>query len=369
MTLTLSGRAAVALAALLLALGGAPPAPVLGAERLLYAVRDVSLERGSDAVRTRIFAVEAVGGAVRLVYSDEDAPITLLPSRGTGDYPGRVLVPGPGAVYGHAVEKRLRPGRWYARPAPVYRLAIDGSNRATRILEPEGTQMLAELFLDPGGARLGYVNHLPSGERTHVFTHAIATGALLSRVDLEVLCGGCQVARIAWLRDGRRLLMSLITVGDDPDALRKEGLYMVGDDGAAPGKLGLPGSPLAWRRDLRPSGGPPLLVGELPDGDLVVRHWAHRVTGRTAQTASFLQRVPRGGSVGPALALGRTDGLDRFELSPSGRYLAFIEAPQGAAEARVWVNDLESGGERPVLTFPLVPYRGSYLGLVGWTRE
>jgi hypothetical protein len=344
------------------------------AERLLYAIRHESLQRYPDIVNTKIYSLDPDGKESRLIFTDENAPIKLLAKRGMPGHPGEVLVSGKTKIFAHAVEKRLNPGRWYASKASVYELSADGSNGFRKVFDVLGDQSLAEIFVNPDGIRIGYLNYL--GQKEFIFIHETRTGKLLHKIDVSPVFLDCFASNIGWLPDGDRLFFSLDT-GDvhttSEESYKKMGAYIIKGDGTGlvklPENLILCPQKEGFQRAIDTA---PQFIGGLPDGVLIFRDFRSRKGQRGI--LSFIYEVNPMTKSQKEIPLKTSQGLRWFKVSPTGKYIAFTEkisSKEGRYEwvEHLWVKDLSVGEEKRLFTLDNRPFKGCHLGVFGWMED
>jgi hypothetical protein len=297
-----------------------------------------------------------------------------LARRGMPGHPGEVLTSSKTKIFAHAVEKRLNPGRWYASKASVYELSVDGSNGFRKVFDVMGDQSLAEIFVNPDGTRIGYLNDL--GQKKFIFIHESITGKLLHKIDATPVFLDCFASNIGWLPDGERLFFTLDT-GDvhmtSEESYKKRGNYLLHQDGS--GLVRLPDNfthlPLEkgfWRA----TDSPPQFIGGLPDGTYIFKDVKTKKGAR--EMLSFLYKASPANQSQKEIPLRISAGLRWFKVSPAGQYLAFTEkisSKEGRYEwvEHLWVKDLSVGEEKRTFTMDNVPFKGYYLGVVGWMEN
>ncbi len=339
-------------------------------EKLLYAIRHESLQRYPDIVNTEIFSFDPERSESRLIFSDEKAGVMLLPKRGMPGHPGDVLVCSQNRIFAHAVEKRFSPGRWYPYKASIFELSTDGSNKFREILNVIGEQSLAEIFVNSAGTKIGYINYL--NQKTFIFVHETEAGELLHKIDLSKIFLDCFASTVGWLPDGNRLFFTLDT-GDahmtSEDSYKQRGTYIINEDGTGLVKLseGLTLYPLGkgfWRA----TDSSPRLMGALPDGTYIFRDAKSR---GYREILSFIYKVNPINKSQKEIPLKISEGLNWFKVSPTGQSMAFTEkisSKKGRFEwvEYIWIKDLASGEENRAFILDNRPFKGHYLGLVGW---
>ncbi|MBP1695968.1 MAG: Tol-Pal system protein TolB [Deltaproteobacteria bacterium] len=345
-------------------------------ERVFYAIRYESLQRYPDIVSTKIYSLNPDGKDNRLVFSDENISIMLLARRGMPGHPGEVIVSSRNKIFAHAVEKRLNPGRWYPNRASIYELSADGSNGFRKIIDVQGEQSPSEIFANPQGDKVGYINYV--NQKTFIFIHETQTGKLLHRLDVSRMFLDCFASLIGWLPDGERIFFTLDT-GDvhvtSEESYKQRGTYFLKTDGT--GLTRLPEEVTLFpleKGKRRGTDSPPQFIREMPDGSYLFRDIILREGDRGTQLPSFLYLVNPLTKSRKGVPLEASKGINWFKVSPTGRYLAFTEklpSKEGRYEwvEHLWSRDLISEKADRVFTFNNVPFNGHHLGLIGWIEN
>jgi len=348
-------------------------------ERVLYAIRYESLERYPDIVNTKIYSVTPDSKESRLVFTDENASILsilLLAKRGLPGYPGDVIASSRNKIFAYAVQKRLDPGRWYSGKASIYELSADGSSRVKKILDVQGEQALSEIFVNPQGTKVGYMNWVD--QKIFVFIHDTETGRLLNRIDVSRTFLDCFALSLGWLADGESIFFTLET-GDvhvtSEASYKQTGTYFLKADGT--GLTRLPENmtlPLLEKGTWRGTDGPPQFLGALPDGDYLFRDIIQKQGDRwDTGVPSVLYLVNPLTQSRKPIPIGATRGLNWFKVSPTGKYIAFTEKVRSKEgyESGEHLSISEVASEKTVRVFTLndVPFKGRYLGLIGWIED
>jgi hypothetical protein len=365
-------------------------------ESVVYSVTTGDTRSGIAADKTQfskteIFAVDPETGKPRLVFSDADSALVLMPGGGqrrgaSGAAGGRIFAEGAslGQTTAHGVYLYL------GAPA-IYELSTDGSGQARKVLDLGSNRPSADfsdLFFNSSGTELGNINH-PDNDNWYVVIHDTASGKQLQKSKLVV--GGLAVpARIGWMRDDKRIFFGVIEGGDDPEASwttpnSPVGTYVL-DAGAGTTERLAPEASLHPRiAGMDPSGDfPATFIGPLPDGGYLLWDYQRGPSGDSGACVylpskeahaclyelDFAQKTQR---IFPLPGDG--DPWD-FHLSPSGNLLAFtttrVEYQQqprftSTSTLSAWVLDLRSGKEWKVISFPPeVDGRGPKVNLIGW---
>lgn len=351
------------------------PFDLWAGEKLLYAIRSESLKRYPDIVYTKIYSLDPDGRESRLIFSDENALIMLLPRRGLPGYPGEVLVSSKKKIFAHAVEKSLNPGRWYPSKASIYELSSDGSNNFRKIFNVEGEPSLSEIFVNPTGTKIGYINYL--NQKTFIFIHETEGGKLLHKIDMSKIFLDCLASDIGWLPDGIRLFFTLDTGDVDmtsKESYKKVGTYFIKEDGLE--LLRLPQSLFSFpeKKGFGAHSSTPQFVGGLLDGTYIFREYKFRKDYRGTEPSSLMYLVDPRTKSKKEIPLRVSEGLNWFKVSHTGECIAFTErisSKEGdyAWSEHIWVKDLASGEEKRIFTLDNTPFKGHYLGLVGWMEN
>jgi hypothetical protein len=332
-------------------------------EKLVYAVA----HKGSDyqVEKTELFSVDPESGRWQLVFTDEDSPIVLLERLYVFHFP----VAGGGRVFAHAARRGESvpfPGN-----ADLYELTIDGSGSFKTIAPASGDESLGEIFVNTAGTRIGYLNLL--NQKRYIFIYDAATGKLMDQVDVTDIFLDCYASGIGWLCGADTLFYSLdtgdvhVTSEESYDAV---GTYLMDESGENVRRLDPVPIPSGYQaaESVR-------MIGSLP-------------TGRYVFEMMLAPKLPAGPGAGSSFTVVRwkpgSDSVDdigfsqasrlysgvrvEYSLSPSGRYLAAAALPisSSAVTGDIWLKDLESGGERKLVSIPANGLQGPFLGLAGW---
>ena len=300
----------------------------------------------------------------------------LLPRRGMPGHPGEVLVSSKNQVFSHAVERRFNPGRWYASKASIYELSINGSNRFKKIFDVLGEQSLSEVFVNPSGTKIGYINYLD--QKTFIFIHETDGGRLLHKIDVTKIFLDCFASSVGWLPDGDRIFLTLDT-GDvhmtSEQPYKQRGTYELSETGAKMAKLPEEKTSLPLRKDeWRFIEGPPQCLGGLPDGTYLFWDTIARKGPKGNEVRFILYRVNPAANSRTAIPLDITKGPRWFKVSHMAKHIAFTEKIYSKSGSytwieNLWIKNLASYGENKIFTLDNVPFKGFHLGLVGWIQE
>jgi len=337
-------------------------APLWAGEQLVYAV--VYKDTDYQASRTEVFSINPETAERQLIFSDEKTPILLLQHLYVFHFP----VVGGRSLFVHAAERgKVVPSTGNAF---LYELASAGSQSFRRIAPVLGEESLGEVFVNPGGTRIGYVNRLK--QRQYIFIHDVATGKLLHQVDVTDTFLDCFASSIGWLPRGERLFFSLDTA--DEDATSEESYsrvctYLMDERNEHLTKLRVPAREGFW---------PPeavRMIGVLATGEYVfetMQHQRRTKPGPDRILFALTKWNPSSGRV-EDIGLSRETGVysgmqASYQLSPSGKYLAAARPPGSSSTVsdEIWLKDLQTGKERKLLSLPTKGLEGPFLGLVGW---
>jgi len=364
-------------------------APALWAgESVLYSVteqsvvyaasnRPVGLSIAED--RTDVFAVDPETGKPRLVFSDANAEIMLMP----GGRTPRGIVAAGGRIFSVAVDR----GAWANDPRSmkaVYELSTDGSGRTRKIFDIDN---FSNLFVSPSGSKIGYTPG--DSTETNVLIRDTATGKLLRNAEIfSRTSDGEGVVDIGWMPDGERIFFSLGVAGDDDQAFWNTpnspvGTYLMKDDDAVPARL-------ATEAELHfetPGKEPDIseaaaFIGVLPDGRYLFSDCSGESQYGHARTelygldlAKKMQRIfpLQVGGYPYSFHLSRFGGrlalMARHEKD--GESLHSSAAPTSVVD--VWVLELESGRQSKPLSFAIPGnthgFKGPWINLIGSLAE
>ncbi len=332
---------------------------------MLYALRYESLERYPDIVNTKIYSLNPATKEERLVFSDENTAILLRYKGGMPGYPGEVLAASRKRLFAYAVDKTLKPGRWYSGKASIYELSIDGSNNFRKVLDVMGEQSLTRIFVTASGNKIGYIN--PLGSKRFIWIHHTGSGNLANKIEVEPIFLDCFATNIDWMQDEERLFVSLDT-GDEhvtsKESYQRVGTYIIREDGTHLMKL--PAISFPPRKGFGPHPATPVFVGETPSGRYLLKGYRFKKGYQGTEASSFLYLLDPIARFKEEIPLKRSEGLNWFHLSHHGTYLVFIERTYQHDVSDLWIKALDSGREERVFSLPNHQSKEYYLGVVGW---
>jgi len=332
-------------------------------EKLVYAV----VYKGSSyaASKTEIITLDPETAEKQLIFDDGKTPIALIQHLYVFHFP----VAGGGKLFAHAAD------RGKSLPFPgnggLYELSADGSNLFRRITPVAGTESLGEIFANSAGSRIGYINRL--NKKQYVFIHDVATGDLISQIDVSGKFLDCFASSIGWLPRGEKLYFSLET-GDEhvtsKASYARVGTYLMDERGRRLQKL--PGLPaLAGFHPPETS----RLIGVAPAGDYIFETMQSRKIPAPGRNRHHFALLKVAGDLSHADEVSFTSAARlylgirvNYTLSPTGRYLSAAALPvsSSAVSAEIWMKDLKSGAQRMIVSVPTAGLQGPFPGLVGW---
>jgi hypothetical protein len=301
-------------------------------------------------LKTEIYAVD-FSGKRALLFSDEQLKLELQPNNESG----YVIVRGDKA-YMPGVERR-----WQGQPSPgvfsdppaMFELTLDGSNRFRKLFEVPTNS--TPLIINPAGTKAFLSAFV--GDRYVAFVYDTTSWKLLQHWDMDELlhahCPDCMPITQGWAGDDQ-LFFRLEMVGDDDDADPKrnlEGIYVVHQDGSDAGTL---------TRE--------------PDRPMIS---SKRVPSSKAPAATEQLLVITGpdGNAQKALPLQNSKGARLFQLSPSGKFLLFVEdrlLKNYTTERHLWAKDLATGEEKELYVLAAPRYQNpepnTTLTVLGWAE-
>jgi hypothetical protein len=352
--------------------------PSRSGESVLYSITDQSLvvlatNRASRAgypvrePRTDIFATDPETGRKRLVFSDANAALLLLPWKSGGS-----IVAGGKRIFGLAVDRQDYANDAHCTRA-VYELSTDGSGKARKLFELENSGV----FVSPSGSKIGY------SADTHVVIRDTATGELLRDAEIfnrTIEAEGAGV--VGWTPDDKRIFFAIRGGLDDDEVLWTTpnspiGTYVMDLEGGAPRRLASEATLHPKIPDMKPS--PDVaadLIGVLPDGQYLLHDSEYSPTGDHG--AMYLYSLDLAKGAQRIFPLHVEGGPTSFHLSPSANKVVLTVQPRrGAGQSRVtstptldvWVLNLESGVQMKLLSFTdtdVSGTKGPWLNLIGW---
>ena len=319
---------------------------------VLGATQHAKLAMLRGLVKSDIYSVSLVDGQRSLLFSDEGMDLEISPTGGTV---------GASKAYANAVEREWRTGPTpgaYADPAAIYELNLDGSNLFRRFIQKQENQ--SAIFLNRQETKAA-IQTFADGKYV-MSIYEFPSWNLLHRWDLTrqtaIHCPACMPLSFGWLGDGKRLFFNLDIVDDDGEDQSPRdvpGVYLASEEGndlgsipPLEGLLSLPGFS-------RPNYLIRNLVAQLPDGSYMFQDYALRQGTPRANPEAFLVVYNPESKQQKQFPFRPRIRPSAWPLSPSGKYLAFIEdrlTQNYRTESHVWVLDLESGEEKEVVKTP-----------------
>lgn len=324
---------------------------------------DQNLELLRNTLKTEIYAVSIADGKRTLLFSDEGPHLEL---QATG------AVTRTGKAYFLAFLRN-----WHGQPSPgiqadraYFEIDLDGSNRFRKIADAPAVEGPA--VLNPQETRA-----VVQGPNAYL-VYSVPDWKLLASWNLSKVtgahCPACSPGSYGWLADGERLYFDLGVFTDETEEEHESdhpGVYIVSasgsDLGAIPPQTGAFQFP-GYVHELSDR----LFLGQLMDGRYLFLDYGMKERPKILRNVPFVvisnsnttpQRVvplkfPVGGPV-----------------SPSGRYMAYLESRQTENyRTHVWVKDLESGEDKELLAGPPPTSPNSTepnvaLSILGWIEK
>ena len=342
-------------------------------ESLVYVVRRVEAGPSQAFSKTDIFSADAESGKQKLIFSDVDSEILVLPG---SDVQSDVVAAG-GRIFSRGVERKLYRNGRSDYPAAMFELPTSRSGKPRKIFdienEPGMGSNFRNLFISPTGAKIGYMK--VCGGKPYLFLHETSTGKLLRKMDMSRMVFDLFVTSMGWMPDGERLFFTLDRSDEDDNWRLPEsqvGSYVMKEDGSGLARIAPEAAMHPSRPGLQASAvGAAVVLGGLPDGRYLVRDF--QVGLASANPGSYVYTLNPLTNTQKTLGADAQGELRYFRLSHSGRQLALLvtepksnptAAPTGSKA--VWVFDVESGQGRKLLSFASVQDGSAWIDLVGW---
>lgn len=324
--------------------------------------------------KTEIYSVSMIDGKRSLLFSDEGMNLEIRPTGGTlggkkaytiGIMREWLSTPTPGAN---------------AEPPALYEINLDGSNRFRRLVEIQTGQSPA--VLNPQTKKMVSGDYVSNGKYV-VFIYDVQTGKLLRSWELTGLtqahCPDCVPVSYGWLADDDRVFFNLDLGDADTDDLSAHkipGTYITAEGGADLGSIPVHAGELQLPGYNRQNDAPPLLIGQTRDGDCLFRDYGLKkgpLPKAPIEPETFLVLTGPDFKSKKQIPLHKV-GVGSVYLSPSGKYLAYVEErqiPNYRTERHLWGMDLESGAEKEMLVTPppnppTVPEPNVSFTILGW---
>jgi hypothetical protein len=323
--------------------------------------------------KTEIYSVSMIDGKRSLLFSDEGMNFEIRPTD---------PAVGAGKAYVPGVEREWRttpnPGV-YSDPPAIYEISLDGSKRFRRLFETRPNQNA--ILLNRQAKKAVFEALL--NEKYVVFVYDVPAWKLLRSWELTKLsqahCPDCLPMSYGWLTTGDRLFFNLDlgaeSDGDESKNHNLPGTCIVSEEGAdlggispETGRLQLPGY-------VHPNYVNRFLIGQLPDGSYLFQDYAAKKGAPLAELQRFL--VVSNAETKLQKQLPQKFRARSYYLSPSGKYLAYIEErqiPNYRTELHLWGRDLQSGEEKELFAAPppnppASPEPNVVLTVLGWANN
>ncbi|MGO9211628.1 MAG: hypothetical protein ACLPXM_17860 [Terriglobales bacterium] len=342
-------------------------------ESLVYAVSTGETKPSQALPKTEIFIVDSESGKQRLVFSDADTELLLLPG---SDVQSDIVAAG-GRIFSRGVERKLYTNGRSDSPAAVFELPTSRSGKARKIFDIENEVPMGSnfrnLFISPTGAKIGYMKVING--KPYLFLHETSTGKLLRKMDLSQMVFDLFVTSIGWMPDGERLFFTLDRSDEDDNWRLPEsqvGSYVMKEDGSGLARI----APEAAMHPKRPglqanAVGAAVVLGALPDGRYLLRDF--QVGPPSAHPGTYLYTLDPLANTQKTLSTDVPGELRCFRLSRSGRKLALLATEQesnttevSTGSKAVSVFDVESGQGRKLFYFTIKPDGPAWIDLIGW---
>jgi hypothetical protein len=299
--------------------------------------------------KTEIYSVSMIDGKRSLLFSDEGMNLEIRPT-------GATL--GADKAYATGIMRGWRAtptSQVYSEPLAIYEVNLDGSNRFRRLVEIQTNQLPA--LLNPQTKKMVFAGFV-SNNKYVVSIYDVPTGKLLRSWELtQTHCPACVPVSYGWLADGDRLFFNLDLGADESSNQDVPGAYITAEDGTDLGGIPMHAGQLQLPGYNREQEATPFLIGQLPDGDYLFRDLGLKkgpLPKPPIEQEPFLVITGPDFKSKKQIPLRRL-GLDSFCPSPSGKYLAYVEArqvPNYRTERHLWSIDVESGSEKEILVIP-----------------
>lgn len=191
---------------------------------------------------------------------------------------------------------------------------------------------------------------------------------------LQTHCPDCSPTSYGWMADGNRLYVSMVVAGEEDDDSAKvdhPGTYILSQDGADLGAIPANIGTFQVAGYIHPNFIERQFQGQLPDGRYLFLDYGAKLGKSPGQTEPFLVMAGADGKLQKTLPLKFPVG---GFISPSGKYLAYIEhrqTPDYRSELHLWVKNLETGEDRELASTPppgppSSPEPNSTISILGW---
>ena len=323
--------------------------------------------------KNEIYSVSVADGKRSLLFSDAGMDLEIA-AAGFVSGSSKAYTKGVRRYYAtiNVSPANSTPYRGVNSEEGVYELSLDGSNHFRKTGDAQRQGVVA---FNPQATKAA----AESSDGQSLFIYSVPDWKVLATVNLLKLsqthCPACTPASFGWLADGNRLYVEIVVVGEeDNDEAKADhpGTYIVSaegtDLGAIPAEIG------AFRVTgyTHPNFVERHFLGQLPDGRYLFLDYGIKQGKPPSQSEPFLIIYNAGSKSQNDLPLRFAVG--KCYISPSGKYLAYIEhrqTPDYRSEVHLWVKDLQSGEEKELASTPppnppSSPQPNLTLSVLGW---
>ncbi len=193
---------------------------------------------------TEIYCFDPSTGKSRLLFSDEKESAMLRTVSGAQGKPfGYIVTAKNRLFYVGVLRTGQRVDEYVHQLGSIFRIDYQNQDRLKKICDIQSVHPVARLDINPRGTKVGYIGYTEAGTREGsrpiYFVHNSTSGAILAEIDLQKVSGSCGVGGHGWVDDNH--LVFETGPGDvhmsPPDCVRREGSYLVTDDGKSVERL------------------------------------------------------------------------------------------------------------------------------------
>ena len=342
-------------------------------ESLVYAVRTAETKAAQALSKTEIFSVDADSGKRKLIFSDANSQILLLPG---SDVQSDIVAAG-GRIFSRGVERKLYGSQRSDYPAAIFQLPASPAGKLRKIFDIENESGMGSnfrnLFISPTGTKIGYMKVCAG--KPYLFLHETSTGKLLRKMDMSQMVFDLFVSSMGWMPDGEHLFFTLDRSEEDDNWRLPEsqvGSYVMKEDGSGLTRIAPEAAMHPSRPGLQASAvGAAVVLGATRDGRYLVRDF--QVGPAAANPGTYVYTLDPLADSQKTLGTETQVELRCFRLSQSGRRVALLatepkgDAPGTSIDSKtVWLFDVESGQGRKLVSFASVQYGSAWIDLIGW---